>query len=252
MKLKLMSYNLRCGDDPNGHSIEERAPRVLDILRDYDPEIIGFQEVRPKWEEKLQALTDRYDYRLNYRHPDNLEATPIFWRKDRFELLEEDHFWLSDTPTVPSKGWNADCYRICNYVALRHKETGKVLYFYNTHFDWVGSGPRESAQLIIRKAEKHGDAPVFCTADFNFCPGSDGWHSMRSWFQDVRETIAPNNNQATLNNYSVPGDKLGWLIDFCFYHGKDVVPTHYEVITRTYDGKFPSDHYGMSFEFEIK
>lgn len=254
--MKILSFNLRYTDDKNGHSIAERAPRVLDIIRDYDCDVMGFQEVTPKWMDQLAPLDERYDHLLTYRHPNNLEGTPIYWRKDRFELVESKSFWLSETPSVPSKAAWSDGMglpRVCCYVALKCKKTGKIMHYFNTHFDGGSRCARESAQLIVRRAEALGaDVPVFCTADFNFTPGSAGWHSMRSWFSDVRETIAPDNNQATLNCYQPQGDRPDWIIDFCFYHGKGVRPVGYEVITREYDGKFPSDHYGMYYEFEVE
>lgn len=253
--MRILSYNLRCADDPNGHSIAERAPRVLDIIKDYDPDIMGFQEVVPKWMKELEVLDDQFDHLLTYRHPNNPEGTPIFWRKDRFELVREEAFWLSPTPEMPSKGW-PDCYglpRVCLLAVLRDLKTGKLIHYYNTHTENGEWNLRESGQLIIRRAQKLGkDAAVFCTADFNFCPDSCGWHSMRSYFRDVRTDIAPDNHQATLNCYEVQGDKLCWLIDHCFYRGKGVKPTKYEVITRLYDGKFPSDHYGMVYDFEFE
>lgn len=253
--MRILSYNLRFCDDPNGHSIQERAPRVLDIIDRYDPDIMGFQEVVPKWMEQLKPLDDRFAHLLTYRSPSNKEGTPIFWRRDRFDLIDSKSFWLSETPSIPKKAdWSGGfgLPRVCCYVALKCKKTGKLYHYFNTHFDGGETCARESAQLIIRRAETLGAAPVFCTADFNFTPGSAGWHSMRSWFRDVREEVAPENHQATLNCYEVQGDRPDWLIDFCFYRGKGVKPTGYEVITRLYDGKFPSDHYGMCYDFEVE
>lgn len=246
MNLKILGFNVQCGGNR-----EERLPRVMAIIREKDPDIIGFQEVVPKWMTLLEPLTEQYGYILQYRHESSVEGTPLFYKKALFELVEEKHFWLSETPQLPSKGWNADYYRVCSYAALKHKATGKVLYFYNTHFDWVGCGPRESAQLIIRRAESHGDAPVFCTADFNFAPRSAGWHSMRSWFFDVREEIAPENKQATLHSYEERGEVESCIIDYCFYHGKGVQPTAYEVVNRKLEGGYASDHHPVYYEFEV-
>lgn len=254
--MRILSYNLRYCDDPNGHAIAERAPRVLDIIKDYDPDIMGFQEFTPKWEKEMVVLDGAFDHLLTYRHPKGLEGTPIYWRKDRFDLVDSKSFWLSDTPGVPSKApWKdgMGLPRVCCYVALKCKKTGKVFHYFNTHFDGGNQCSRESAQLIIRRAESLGNqALTFCTADFNFAPGSCGWHSMRSYFNDVHEVLAPQDQQATLNCYEEQGDKLSWLIDFCFYRGKGLVPTKYEVIKRLYNGKFPSDHYGMLYEFEVQ
>ncbi len=252
MKLKMMTFNIRTCNDANGHSVEERSPRVMEIIKDYDPDLLGFQEASWRWEDELKKLDDRYEHIWMYRHDVSREATPIYWKQDAFELVEHEHFWLSETPEVCSKDWNADYYRICSYAALRHKESGKLLHLYNTHFDWVGAGPRESAQLIIRKAEKFGaDAAVFCTADYNFGPDSFGWHSMRSYFYDAGETLGVE-LMSTCHGYKEIAPGTGKPIDYCFYRGKGVTPTKYEVVTRTFDGKFPSDHYPVYFEFEVE
>ena len=61
MKLNVISFNIRCCDDVNGYSIEERAPRLNRVISDYDADVIGFQEYRPVWEEHIKKyFGDRY------------------------------------------------------------------------------------------------------------------------------------------------------------------------------------------------
>ena len=57
MKLKVISFNIRCSNDPNGNSVVERAPRLAEITSRYDADIIGFQEYRPRWEEHIAKLS---------------------------------------------------------------------------------------------------------------------------------------------------------------------------------------------------
>ena len=252
--MKLMTFNLRCNNDPNGHSIAERGFRIRDIIRDYQPDLCGFQEVVPAWLPELEVL-EEYDHVLDWRGERDFEATPIYWKKSVFELVDHQKFWLSPTPEYRSKGWGGGfgIPRVCTYVALKHLESGRVVHYYNTHFDGSDVSARESAQLIIRRQEKiDRDGITFCTADFNMYPDTPGWYSMRTFFKDVREEIAPENKQGTLNIYKEVGEDLGRLIDFIFYHGKGVQAKTYEVITRLYDGKFPSDHYGIISEFELE
>ena len=47
--MKVVTFNLRCGNDPNGNSIEERAPRLKAVMDRYDADLVGFQEVTPAW-----------------------------------------------------------------------------------------------------------------------------------------------------------------------------------------------------------
>ena len=89
------------------------------VLSRYSPDIIGFQEVTPVWLKQFQKMKD-YDFACQYRSVNQKEATPIFWKKDLFDLVEEKHFWLSETPEQESKGWGAMYHRICTMVVLRH------------------------------------------------------------------------------------------------------------------------------------
>jgi endonuclease/exonuclease/phosphatase family metal-dependent hydrolase len=85
MKLKVMSFNISCSDDPNGHSIAERSPRLQTIFKKYKPDLIGLQEYTPIWASHMNdMLSDEYEIFNKYRSESNLESTPILWRKDHF------------------------------------------------------------------------------------------------------------------------------------------------------------------------
>ena len=54
MNLNVISFNIRCCDDENGYSISERAPRLNNVISNYDTDIIGFQEYSPKWKKHIE------------------------------------------------------------------------------------------------------------------------------------------------------------------------------------------------------
>ena len=109
MELKVISFNIRYGDDPNGNSVAERAPRLAKITKGYDADIIGFQEFTVPWEKEIEKYyLDKYEMFNLYRSKSELEGAPILWKKDKFELLDKGNFWLSDTPEVESRGRSAD------------------------------------------------------------------------------------------------------------------------------------------------
>ena len=122
MKLKVISFNIRCCDDKNGNAISERAPRLFKVTSPIDADIIAFQEYRPQWEEHINNFySDKYDIFLKYRNETvDIEASPILWKKDKFILVKSGYFWLSDTPEIESRGWDElyNCYRMCVYVIL--------------------------------------------------------------------------------------------------------------------------------------
>ena len=67
MELKVISFNIRCCDDKDGHAISERAPRLKKILDPIDADLIGFQEGRNDWEVILpRDYSDKYEIYLVY------------------------------------------------------------------------------------------------------------------------------------------------------------------------------------------
>lgn len=250
-KLKIVSYNIRCANDEGGRSIAERAPRLKTVLDQYQPDIIGFQEVVPEWMNYLtKDYSANYNYKLEYRSETSREGTPIFWRKDKFELVDSGYFWLSETPNISgSMSWGATFPRICIWVKLKIKATGKEFLFYNTHFDFNETAHQNSAKLIIQDARSRGGftkLAVFCTADFNMKPWSPGYVAMQTAFEDINDQL----DQDT--SYTSHGYKdSGSIIDYCFYSRDLVTPLHYNVMKEMPDGNYVSDHFGIYNEVAI-
>ena len=74
------------------------------------------------------------------------EHSAIFYKTSRFDLLDKGNFWFSETPDVPGKGWDATCCnRICSWGKFRDKESGKVFYFFNSHYDHQGKVARRES-----------------------------------------------------------------------------------------------------------
>ena len=250
MELKVISFNIRCADDKDGHSREERAPRLADAVLPYDADIIGFQEYRPKWEALIEKyFGDKYEIFNKYRDDEHPESAPILWNKSSFELMDKGYFWLSDTPEVMSRGWDTLPHnRMCEYVVLKHKESGKEFTYLNTHFGFGDECQIKSSALIGEYADKISDLPTFVTGDFNMTPSSAGYAEMIKHFTDVNAVTA-RSTAATFHGYA-PEKYADEHIDYCFVNGK-VTPVSWELIDKTYDGKYPSDHYGIFIKLEI-
>ena len=103
-QIKLIDYNLRCANDENGNSIQERSVRFREVMRKYTPDICGFQEVVPEWVTYLEADYPTYGKHIQYRSASSKEGTMVMWNTATMERLEEGHFWLSPTPEVESSG----------------------------------------------------------------------------------------------------------------------------------------------------
>ena len=55
MELSIVSFNIRCCDDPDGYSIAERAPRLSQVIHAQNPDLIALQEYRPAWEQHIAS-----------------------------------------------------------------------------------------------------------------------------------------------------------------------------------------------------
>lgn len=252
MTISVISFNIRCCDDPNGNSIAERAPRLATVTAPYNADIIGLQEFRPAWESYIeQYYGEQYDMFFKYRaeEPDK-EASPILWRKDKFDCLKTGYFWLSDTPEVESRGWDerCHCYRMAIYVVLKEKETGKTFTVMNTHFGFGDDGQIKSADLIYDYYKKISDNPTFIVGDFNMPPTSAGYAAMTGHFIDVNAETAKDMSP-TYHGYD-PESPEAYHIDYCFI-GENVTPINQKIMTEKVENKFPSDHYGLYITLDV-
>jgi endonuclease/exonuclease/phosphatase family metal-dependent hydrolase len=176
------------------------------------------------------------------------EFAAIFFRRDRFHVLDFDHFWLSDTPSViGSKTWgNADI-RMVTWVKLRDRRTGTVVYHVNTHFDNRSEYSRvRSAQLVLERVRGfEPGAPVVATGDFNTAAGTTQQTyailTGRDAFADTW-TTAPRRGPAynTLGDWRPPvlgGDRIDWIL------ARGPIRTQWtQIDPYQHDGRYPSDH----------
>lgn len=252
MKLEIISFNIRYKDDENGHTMAERAPRLSAATSRYSPDIIGFQEFRVKWEPLIEKYYgDQYDSFVKYRNQTtDIEAVAILWKKEKFECVKTGYFWLSDTPEVESRGWDelCNCYRICAYVVLKEKQSGKEFVAMNTHFGFGDDCQVKSVKLIHEYSQKISNLPTFVIGDFNMKPDSLGYAEIVKYFKDVN-VCTVNDKGTTFHDYH-PEKITDQQIDFCFINNK-VTPLNFEIIRDSFDGKFPSDHYGIYSEVDL-
>lgn len=246
--MKIISFNIRCADDPDGHSIDERAPRLKTVLEKYNADIVGFQEATPKW---MDYLTDyfsaEYEIFNKYRAKSSAESTPIMWRKKRFDCIDKGYFWLSDTPDTESKGWDTiGCYRICLWAKLKDKATNKEFLYLNTHYGFGDYCQTASDRLIIDFVKQQNIKSVVLTGDFNMKPDTAGYAVLSDYFVDVNMRTAAD-LQDTYHGYL---NDTGEHIDYCFVTPA-VKPLSSRRMTESFDGKFPSDHYGIYSEIKI-
>lgn len=250
--MRIMSFNVLCyGDDE--HTWEIRIPLVTRIITKYLPDTFGVQEATPGWMRALSASLPYYKYvgvgRENGKRKGEFSA--VFYRKDKFELLDSGTFWLSETPDKPTKGWDAVCYRVCTYAKLKDKKTGREFVHFNTHLDHKGQvAMQKGAELVTKKAnEICRGLPAFFTGDFNVTPESKPCKAViKNGFTDCRDAAEITDRDITFHAFGRDG--MGSVIDYVFFKG-DVTVSEFAVVRDKIDGLLPSDHYPVYADLEF-
>ncbi len=257
VSLTVVTYNIRydnAGDGENRWA--NRREAMVKYLRETGADLIGLQEVLPQQRAYLaEQLADFAWYGVGRDDDqDHGEGTPIFYRRERFELLAKGTFWLSPTPDKPgSQGWDAALPRIASWVKLRDKNSGSELLAINTHFDHRGPEARtESGKLIVRQiaelaASGERRLPVILTGDFN-CRSSAAPYKAITEPEDPALKLLDaqhisrephRGGDSTSNGFRQisPGSK----IDYIFVRDVAGVARH-QIDDPRVDGRFVSDH----------
>jgi endonuclease/exonuclease/phosphatase family metal-dependent hydrolase len=248
---KVMSYNIRLdaeSDISRGNGWEGRKDWMMQLIRYHNPQIFGLQEVMYNQLVFIEEQIEDYSYVGSGRDDGDKagEFSPIFFDNKLFDALDHGTFWLSETPEVPSKGWDAALNRIVSWAKLRHKSSKIEFYFFNTHFDHVGIEARnQSSKLIIEKVNSmRNGMPFILTGDFNVPDTSEPYKLMASAFNDAKETslsghYGPDGSWSTFDVCGTTEPRR--RIDFIFTAENITVHEH-AILTDSKYGKYPSDH----------
>jgi len=243
------TFNVRY-DNPrdSGNLWVNRAHVVSNLIRFHDFDVFGVQEALKNQLDDISSNLPEYE-RYGAGRDDGKEAgehSSIYYKKDMFRLLKSGDFWLSETPDKPGKGWDATCCnRICSWVYLENIKTRKKFYMFNVHFDHQGEVARkESGKLMIQKIKEiAGNQPVLLSGDLNGTRESEWYLSIANSgiLKDSYSSIKfPYENNASFNGYNKPRG-MG-VIDHIFM-SKHFSSSKWGILTDTYFGKFPSDHF---------
>jgi len=258
----VMSFNIRYANPNDGlNNWDNRKNIVISLIHENSPDIVGFQDVRGTQLRYLDEKLGSYNSfgRSRSENP-NDEHSSIFYNKNKFELIDSSTFWLSETPEKPSKGWDAASVRIATWGKFKHKETGKVFFLFNTHFDNVGEAAKLESIKLLRKKVKEisGKQDYIVTGDFNISPSTHYYNLLTSkdtsmaYFADVSQFNAQirANIKGTYNGFD-KNQKLIGPIDYIFVKPTVSVDA-FSVVDKLFNGRFPSDHFPIQAELKLK
>jgi len=246
-KLTVMSYNMRYGKANDGdNSWSVRCIATPPMIEDCSPDVFGVQECYPFQAYYILENCPQYDgYGIGREDGENGERTQIFWRKDKFTVLDKGTFWLSETPDIPSKGWDAKCSRTATWALMENMKTHRKFFFVNTHLDHVGKvAAVEGLNLIYERinAMNPSEYPMVLTGDFNLADTSRTILDFNSRMTNSR-IVAKKliNDVGTFHNFGKRNDHF--VIDYIYYNGLSRCIS-FETVTESYlDIPFVSDHY---------
>lgn len=182
--VRVMSFNIRYGTADDGENRwEKRREFLVETIAAFNPDLVGTQETLAFQRDYLDEWLSGHEA-FGVGRDDGAgqgEMTAVLFRRERFDMLDGGHFWLSETPDVPgSKSWDSALTRMVTWLKLHDRPARRTVWFFNTHFDHRGEQARlESARLIRRRiSELAGADPVILTGDFNAAEASAPYQAL--------------------------------------------------------------------------
>jgi len=262
--IRVMSFNIHFKDceeqKPKECLWKYRKEKVASMIHFHHMDLIGLQEPTKDQLNDLINLLPEYDW-YGIGLNDGKDKGPIdaiLFLKDRFEIIDTSHFYLSPTPEVLSKGWKSKYVRGVTWVKLKDLKTDRIFYFFNTHFDYHSILARnKSAQLLREKVmQVSQNNPFIITGDFNIFPKLGGEETYKiltrdnllidAQFKTEFPHHGPTGSWSGFKEAGQPGVKP----DYIFVNKKINVRSH-GILADTFDGKFPSDHMPVVSEIEV-
>jgi endonuclease/exonuclease/phosphatase family metal-dependent hydrolase len=261
--IKVMTLNVRY-DNPEDsiNAWPKRASQVCNFILKEKPDILGMQEVLWRQYIVLDSVLTEYSS-IGVGRDDGArtgEMNPVFFRKEKFDMVRTITFWLSNTPEIPgSRGWGTSLPRIVTWMELVEKNSHEHFFYFNTHFAHDSDSARiMSSKILLKEVDKITEGfPFIITGDFNMLPSSTGYTILTGpdesvpLFKDsyVISEKGPLGPSYTFNGFS---DKPGnGRIDYIFVRNGMKVLDHSTVVKKEH-GIYISDHWPVKSTILIK
>ncbi|WP_316635416.1 endonuclease/exonuclease/phosphatase family protein [uncultured Flavobacterium sp.] len=255
--LKMMTYNIRLDVASDGENAwSNRKEYFTSQIQFYSPDIFGVQEATPSQVTYIASALPNYNkYGIGREEGGTGEACTIYYKKDHFQVQEMNTFWLSETPDVVSKGWDAACNRVCTYALFKDLKTKKSFWVFNVHLDHIGNEARvKGVQLILSRmaALNTKKYPAFLMGDFNSEPDTKQIAEVRKVMDDTRDVSIekPFGPSGTFNDFE-HNKPVTLLIDYIFISKNSGLKIKkHAVLSDSKDLRYPSDHLPVLIEID--
>jgi len=255
--LKLMTYNIRLDVASDGENAwPNRKDYFASQIQFYSPDIFGVQEATPNQVTDIASALPNYNrFGIGREEKGTGEACTIYYKKDRFQVQESNTFWLSETPNVVSRGWDAACNRVCTYGLFKDLKTKKTFWVFNLHLDHMGEVARvKGVELVLSKiaALNTKKYPVFLMGDFNSEPETKQIVEIKKVMDDTKDISIekPFGPSGTFNDFE-HNKPVTLLIDYIFISKNSGLKIQkHAVLSDSKDLRYPSDHLPVLIEID--
>ncbi len=249
--VRIMSFNILFPTPENEagpNAWRRRLPFAMEVVRDADPVVIGFQEPIDNQLYDIDRSLPEYD-RISVS-ANGRWNNAIYYDARRVDLIEWGRFWYSDHPETPRSSWDDRGGRATVWGLFHLRASGKRFYVFNTHLRAGADADQERIRSAMLLKEMIGkitiDHPVFLLGDFNARAPEHPVHRMlvggdEPRFFDSWEAAAwrsgPIGTNHQLTGYTGHNNRIDWIL----FRGS-VLPIAMEHITARRGPLFPSDH----------
>lgn len=248
--LRVMTFNIRVESADDGENgWDNRREMVANTIRFHQSDIVGLQE---SFEHQIDDLIDFLPGYSRIGGADTIN--PMLVRDSRIEVVHWEMFWLSETPGEESTGWDASTSRTAIYAILRERRTHSELHVFNTHFDHRGPIAKSNSAVLL--AGKINELPpgtrVILLGDLNCDEGSAPLKELeqRTNLRDAYHISATGNHGPTGTFCGFHESRWsGQRLDHIYV--RHLIVQQHGILTDSYDGRPPSDHYPVLAELVI-
>ncbi len=221
----MMTYNIRYDNPDDGpDNWKHRKKDMVRFINRISPLVLGIQEGMGHQVAYLNEHLKDYDFIGVGRDDGKTEGEycAIFYQSNQLKLIKSGTFWLSETPSAVSTGWDAALPRICTYGLFEEVDSKERFWVFNTHFDHKGVLAREnSAALLVNQIPSinRENLPLVLMGDFNATPLEMPITTINSVYDDCLEktTSEPKGPTGTVNGFTKVNNSR--RIDFIFCSG---------------------------------
>ena len=243
--ISLITYNIRLDIESDGiNKWDNRKEGLISLIKEENPDVLGIQEGLPNQIKYLSKQLEDYNMIGEGRDGgDNGEYSAIYYKSEKLRLEKAETFWLSETPDIPSIGWDAALNRIATFGVFRIINSNENLIVYNSHFDHIGTQARENSVSVILNHIKDNDFinnAIIVMGDLNAEPNDAPIKLLAENLEDSFNSFPIEKPFGTFSGFDLESKLLN-RIDYIFTKNIEVI--EYRHIQKRLPNKlWPSDH----------